>query len=75
MWPFAPKSRLRRASFVIRRLAWAGNTSCTKLVDQVITRIARHMSGPKTCDACRRNRGDTSCSTCPLNPVNTRTAT
>ena len=57
MWPFCSPS-LRQAAFVVRRLAWAEGTSCTRYLRGLLQAAARAAAGGRVCAACRQHHGD-----------------
>jgi len=74
MWPFCSPS-LRQAAFVVRRLAWAEGTSCTRYLRGLLHAAAQAAADGRVCAACRQHHGDRdllgqpACDRCPLQPA------
>ena len=73
MWPFTSPT-LTEAAFILRRLAWADRTSCTRYLRRVLERLARERASAQPCQSCQQHGGDrlatgaSRCCACPLRP-------
>ena len=78
MWPFA-SSTLGRASFILRRLAWAEKKPMAAFLIQHIDDLAAEAASTEVCETCIANNGHVRpsgtvsadryfCGTCRLRP-------